>query len=170
MQLIKVSTLSEATPAQLRAEYPNTSFPKDLTPECLEGLDYTFAVVDPVPEYDAETQRIEYEIVERDGGYAKQATVVQIPAEELNQRVQTWRENASVTMRQARIALFSSGQLSSVDSAIASMPDGQREVAEIEWAYGSTIERTSPLVVGLGPALGLDSVALDDLFKIAGTL
>lgn len=173
MQLIKVSTLSEATAAQVRAEYPNTSFPKDLTPECLEGLDYSFAEVDPAPEYDAETQRIEYEIVEVDGsytGFVKQATVVQIPAEELNQRVQTWRENASVTMRQARIALFSSGQLSSVDSAIASMPDGQREVAEIEWAYGSTIERTSPLVVGLGPALGLDSVALDDLFKIAGTL
>ena len=167
MQLIKVSTLSEATPAQLREEHPNTSFPKELTPECLEGFDYSFAEVDPTPAYDTETQRIEFEIVERDGGYAKQATVVQIPAEEINLAVQNWRENTSVTMRQARLALLSSGQLSAVDSAIASMPEGQREVAEIEWEYGSTVERLSPLVAGLTPALGFTEEEMDDLFKVA---
>ena len=167
MQLIKISTLSTATPAQLRAEYPNTSFPKELTPECLEGFGYAFAEVDPTPAYDAETRRVEFEIVERDGGYAKQCTVIDIPAEELEQRLQNWRESVIVTMRQARIALLSSGQLSSVDSAIASMPDGQREVAEIEWEYGSTVERLSPLVVGLTPALGFTEEEMDDLFKVA---
>lgn len=126
--------------------------------------------VAPHPEYDIFTQRIQLQDEVNAESNAYEWDVIDLTAEEQSAFLQEWRQYASVTMRQARMALFSSGQLSSVDSAIASMPSPQKELAQIEWDYGSTIERTSPLVVGLGPALGLDSVALDDLFKIAGTL
>ena len=142
------------------------------TPSLSDGWpkQFTFASVDPVPSFDTETQRVEWDIVESDGSFIKQATVVDLTSEEMAARLQSWRETASVTMRQARIALFSGGYLSSVDSAINSMPSPQKELAQIEWQHGSTIERTSPLVIGLSPALGFDSVAMDGLFILAKTL
>lgn len=73
----------------------------------------------------------------------------------------------SVTMRQARLALFDLGKRDAVPVAIATMPSPQKEKAQIEWEYGSTVERNSPLVVSLGPALGLD---LDQLFIDAAGL
>ena len=142
------------------------------TPSLQDGWprQFTFASVDPVPSFDPETQRVEWDIVDSDGSFIKTATVVDLTSEELAARLQTWRENTSVTMRQARIALFSGGYLSSVDSAINSMPSPQKELAQIEWEHGSTIERISPLVIGLSPALGFDSVAMDGLFVLAKTL
>jgi hypothetical protein len=38
------------------------------------------------------------------------------------------------------------------------------------WQYASTILRISPLVETIGTQLNLDSVALDKLFLLAGTL
>lgn len=158
--------------AQTFDEYVAVILGDSDTPSLQNGWpkQFTFASVDPVPSFDSETQRVEWDIVDSDGSFIKTATVVDLTSEELAARLQTWRENASVTMRQARIALFSVGQLSGVDSAIASMPAGVKEVAEIEWTYGSTIERLSPLVLGLSPALGFDSVQMDGLFTLAKTL
>lgn len=76
----------------------------------------------------------------------------------------------SVTMRQARLALLSAGVLSGVDAAIASLPSPEKEAAQIEWNYGGTVERASPLVSMLGQALGLDADALDALFVQAALL
>lgn len=76
----------------------------------------------------------------------------------------------SVTMRQARLALLSAGVLPGVDAAIASLPSPEKETAQIEWDYGGTVERASPLVTMLGQALGLDGEALDALFVVAGGL
>lgn len=76
----------------------------------------------------------------------------------------------SVTMRQARLALLAAGQLEAVAPAIASMPSPAKEQAGIEWEYSTTVERNRPLVLALGPALGLDAAALDALFVAAAAL
>lgn len=76
----------------------------------------------------------------------------------------------SVTMRQARLALLAAGQLEAVAPAIASMPSPAKEQAGIEWEYSTTVERNRPLVLTLGPALGLDAAALDALFVAAAAL
>lgn len=77
----------------------------------------------------------------------------------------------SVTMRQARLALLGIGLLDDVDAAIAAIPDPvQRKAAEIEWEYAATVERGSPLIAQLGPALGLNDEQLDALFAQAATL
>ena len=77
---------------------------------------------------------------------------------------------SQITMRQARLALLSAGKLANVDAAIATLPSPARETAEIEWQYASTVERVSPIVALLGPALGLDDDELDSLFAMAAQL
>lgn len=78
---------------------------------------------------------------------------------------------AEVTMRQARLALLGIGKLSDVDAALASITDpAQRQAAQIEWEYSSTVKRDSAWVQQLAPALGLDAAALDALFTAAAAL
>lgn len=77
---------------------------------------------------------------------------------------------ASVTMRQARLALLSAGKLASVGPAIDAMPSPQKEQAQIEWEFSSTVERHRPLVQAIGPMLGMTEEELDDLFILAATL
>lgn len=77
---------------------------------------------------------------------------------------------ASVTMRQARLALLGAGVLSGVDAFIDGLPSPQKEAARIEWEYAATVERGSALVTALAVALTLDSAALDALFTAAAAL
>ena len=77
---------------------------------------------------------------------------------------------AVVTMRQARLALLGAGLLSQVNSAIAGMTGMQGEAARIEWEFSSDVRRQQPLVMALGPALGLSAAQLDALFVAAGAL
>jgi len=78
---------------------------------------------------------------------------------------------ASVTMRQARLALLGAGLLDAVEAAIAAMPDAtQRRAAEIEWEYAQTVDRESPFTQQLASGLGLTSEQLDALFTQAAAL
>ena len=77
---------------------------------------------------------------------------------------------ASVTMRQARLALLAGGKLAGVVAAIDALPSPQREAAQIEWEFAATVERASPLVGLLVAALSLDDAQLDALFISAGAL
>lgn len=75
-----------------------------------------------------------------------------------------------VTMRQARRALLGAGLLSSVDAAIAALPEPQKSEAVIEWEYASEVWRNKVFVTTLAEGLGLTSAQLDDLFIAASKL
>ena len=75
-----------------------------------------------------------------------------------------------VTMRQARLALFQQGLLANVQTAIDGLAEPQKTVTQISWDYAQTVKRDDDLVVQLSGALGLDSVALNNLFTLASTL
>lgn len=75
-----------------------------------------------------------------------------------------------VSMRQARLALLNAGLLTTVNAAVAAMAGVEGDAARIEWEYATTVERNSPLVVGLGAALSLSNEQLDQLFVAAGGL
>lgn len=75
---------------------------------------------------------------------------------------------ASVTMRQARLALLAAGQLAAVEAAIAALPSPTKEAAQIEWQYSNEVQRHNGFVAQLGPALGLSDAQLDALFIAAG--
>lgn len=78
----------------------------------------------------------------------------------------------SVTMVQARKALVQGGtSIASVDAAIAAIVDpSERQMAQIDWEYSTTVRRDSPLVASLAPALQLSETQVDDLFILAQTL
>ena len=76
----------------------------------------------------------------------------------------------SVSMRQARLAMLNSGILSNADTAIAAMVSPEKEQAQIEWEYSTTVERNSPLITLLAPGLGLSDSQVDELFKAAAVL
>ena len=77
---------------------------------------------------------------------------------------------ASVTMRQARLALLAHGLLGNVAAAINSLPEPAKSQAQIEWEYSNAMERGNTFVATLGTALGLNSSALDALFIDAAHL
>lgn len=78
----------------------------------------------------------------------------------------------TVSARQVRIWLIQNGiSLSQVDSAINSIEDATtREVIRVEWEYAPYIERTHPMLVPLGAALGLSEEQIDQAFIQASTI
>lgn len=78
-----------------------------------------------------------------------------------------WRSETSVSMRQARLALLQAGKLADVDAAIQALPSPHKEAAQIEWEYATEVKRNSTLVKNLMPALGLNDIEMDGLFRVA---
>jgi len=76
----------------------------------------------------------------------------------------------SVTMRQARLALHAAGLLTSVDAAIAAMPEPDRTAAQITWEFAQTVDRGFGMVPQLATALGMTETQIDDLFIAAAKL
>lgn len=80
--------------------------------------------------------------------------------DELRQRVP-----ATITMRQARLALLRAGLLGAVNAAFDAIEDADDKAeAQIEWEYAATVERNATWVSNLSVALGLTVQQLDDLF------
>lgn len=78
---------------------------------------------------------------------------------------------ASVTMRQARLALLGAGLLDDVDAAIAAIPDATvRRAAQIEWEFSNEVQRHNSFTAMLGAGLGLTAEQIDALFIQAVTL
>ena len=77
----------------------------------------------------------------------------------------------SVTRRQARQALLLSNKLHLVQLAIDAIPNElQRQLVQIEWDDSQEFDRTRPIVISIGEAIGLDATALDEIFILASTL
>lgn len=77
---------------------------------------------------------------------------------------------AEVTMRQARLALLAAGKLAAVEAAIDAMAEPTRTGARIEWEYSNALQRDNALVAALGPALGLSTNDIDNLFRAAAAI
>lgn len=75
-----------------------------------------------------------------------------------------------VSMRQARLAMLDAGIIASVDTAIAALPSPQKEAAQIEWEYATTVRRDSTLVATLATSLGLTEQQVGNLFTAAGAI
>lgn len=91
-----------------------------------------------------------------DGEFTRPPQVIPVPA--------------SVTPRQARLALLAQGQLAAVEAAIDELPEPDRTAARVTWDYATIIERDSPLVSMLGAAAGLTEGDIDDLFRLAQSM
>ena len=77
----------------------------------------------------------------------------------------------AVTPRQIRQALVMNGvSLSAIDSALASLPDPMKTLAQIEWEYSTEVLRHNPLVNQVGVLLNWNSDQIDALFIQAAGL
>lgn len=75
---------------------------------------------------------------------------------------------ASVTMRQARLALLSAGLLDAVEAALDAMGDTpEGKAARIEWDYSSEVWRHKPFAQQLSAAMGLSDSQIDEMFIAA---
>lgn len=76
-----------------------------------------------------------------------------------------------VSPRQIRIALIASGfTLSTIESAIAALPEPDRSFAQVSWEYSVEFQRDNPLILSMAPVLGLTSQQIDNLFIMASSL
>jgi hypothetical protein len=75
----------------------------------------------------------------------------------------------SVTNYQARAVLVQDGLFAKVNAAIrgADMSKPESQLALQAWDYANSFYRTSPFIVGLGPAFGLSVSDIDNLFRAA---
>uniref|UniRef100_E6VL45 Uncharacterized protein n=1 Tax=Rhodopseudomonas palustris (strain DX-1) TaxID=652103 RepID=E6VL45_RHOPX len=73
---------------------------------------------------------------------------------------------ASVTPKQARLALLQAGLLDQVEAVIAA----GSKADQITWEFATEIRRDDPLLVSIGSGLTLSSDQIDVLFKYAATL
>lgn len=76
----------------------------------------------------------------------------------------------SVSMRQARLALLSTGLLDTVNSIVAGLTGDSGKAAKIEWEYSSVVMRNKGLVRSVQQVLGLTDQQLDDLFIAASLI
>jgi hypothetical protein len=72
----------------------------------------------------------------------------------------------SVTMRQARLALYAANMYSQVQTVVASSPEN----IQIEWEFSNMVYRSSPVVAAMAAALNLTDDMIDQLFIAAGKL
>lgn len=75
----------------------------------------------------------------------------------------------NVSARQLRLTLVRNGfSLSSIDAAIASLPEGQqKDEALIEWEYAHEFQRISPTLNSIAAALGIDQTEVDLMWRQA---
>lgn len=104
----------------------------------------------------------------------------QIPKDERNvdyQEFLKWASNnepdpplqpfiASVTPRQAKLALLGAGLLDQVEAAVAASD----KATQISWEYAIEFRRSEPLINDLGKQLGLTDEQIDQLFITASQL
>ena len=168
---------------EIKEMFPQVTFPSPFTPP--DHFKVVFA--SPVPEHNAVIQVArEGEPVLTDKGHYEQTWVItdkftdyrdengvlhtkeEQEADAIAQDLKS-KTPATVTMRQARLALLDLDLLSSIDEAINAMPEPDKTKAKIEWEYAAVVERNSDWVSDLGQQLGLSDVQIDALFRLAAT-
>jgi predicted component of type VI protein secretion system len=99
-----------------------------------------------------------------ENGVERDATQSEI--DEINSRPLVAFAPASVSPRQARLALNAAGLLDAVETAIAASP---REV-QLAWEYSVSVQRDDPTLAAMAAQLGLTEQQMDDLFRQAAAL
>ena len=92
-------------------------------------------------------------------------------ASSLAGRIVLSSELPDITGTQMRQALIYRGfDLEMVTAALNTLPSPQKELALVEWEYGTILKRNTSLTSGVGQLLGWTEIQIDDLWTYAGTL
>jgi hypothetical protein len=153
---------------EFRAMHPNTSFPAVLSVELLNDFGADPVLEGPQPTLTADQYAV-YDGVIQDsnGNWMTSYVAVDYTAEEIAAKVEQWRQSASCTPFQGRVALSDAGLLANVETAIAAAADEKTKVA---WEYALEWKRLSPMIVTLATSLNLTDEQVDTLFKEAASV
>jgi hypothetical protein len=157
------------TIGQLRRDNPQVSFPKSIPDSTLAEYDVYPLIETDRPQGDVVTEGVPA-LNENTQQWEQTWVVRDFTPEEAAQNLADSRARMVVTPRQARLALLGSGQLASIETAIAALEEPTKSAVEIEWEYAVSIERTSTWVVAMTDALGMTPEQVDQLFETAATL
>lgn len=175
---INTQTLQRTSESDIRAAFPNTSFPVPFVAP--EG--YALVFPSPPPEFNPITQRAQETtpLLTAKGHYEQQWEIVELFSTQVEKDaaiaadIEAKRKAsvpASVTRRQAKQVLLLNGLLANVQPAIDAIPDAaQRAMIQIEWDDSQVFDRDRPALIALGSALGLSDIQLDNLFIEASQL
>ena len=150
------------TPANLWTDFPNTSFPADLSRAALpDGYVWVIQTAQPIPG--------QFELVEHappvqgeDGVWRQSWRVRPWTSEER----QSWRESLVCGPLQMRRALRQTGDFAAVQAAMASADEETREA----WEIASEIWRKEPMIEAVRLVLGKTAEEVDEIFLLAQTL
>lgn len=151
---------------EFRRMHPDTSFPLVLTQDNLEDFsaDEVFESERPSATDNQYIARDGVEII--NGKWFTKYVVVDYTDEELAARLDQWRQSASCTPFQGRVALANAGLLGQVEAAIAAAD----EKTKVAWEYALEWRRTSPMIESLMVAMNISEAQADALFKAAQTI
>jgi hypothetical protein len=154
---------------EFRALYPNTSFPAVLSVELLNEFGADPVLEGPQPTL-TENQYAKYDGVVQDANsnWMTSYVAVDYTAEEIAAKVDQWRQSATVTPFQGRVALSDANLLTQVEALIADPTvDANTKIA---WEYAIEWKRNSPMITSLSTALNMTDTQVDDLFKAAAQI
>lgn len=173
MPYINTETNTIHSEADIRAAFPNTSFPSPFVPP----EEYAVVFPSPAPAYNPITQAVRETtpILTNKGHYEQAWEVVELYAtqEERDAAIAADAEAKriaavpkSVSPRQIRQAMTRFGIRQAVETAIAA---GDQDIKDW-YEFATEFERKHPMVDALATGLGVSERQLDDLFTLAGTL
>jgi hypothetical protein len=143
------------TLAKLKADNPNTSFPREVLSNELLAEFGVYPVLDTAQPTPGEFERVVEALpVFSDGAWRKQWQTVPAPVPK------------KITPRQCRLVLMSQGLLATVEQAIAGMDEATR----ITWEYALEFRRDDPLLNALGKNMNLTDEQIDQFFIAASKL
>lgn len=154
---------------EFRRIHSNTSFPADLTPDVLNALGADPVLVGPQPTLtDNQYARYDGVVQDDEGNWMTSYVAVDYTAEELEARVNQWRQSASCTPFQGKAALFQAGLLDDVEALIA---DAETDtLTKLAWANAVEWKRVSPMITSLATSLEMTDAQVDDLFRAAAQI
>lgn len=147
---------------QFQQDHQNVTLPEIPTQD--QWAEYNVFPVRILPKsnYDSATQYCNLNATPHfsDGEWVLGWTISQKTEADLEADIFNWRQSASCSPFQGRMALADAGLLSQVDNIVA-LADEKTKVA---WEYALEWKRQSPLIMTLASSLGLTEAQVDNLF------
>lgn len=152
------------SPSQLSNDYPNTSFPSEMSNALLASFDIYPVAETNKPEYNEDTQIAEETTpIQIDGVWTQQWIVRDLTAEELDDRIPK-----RIEVLQGLLAIDQAGLSSLYESWINSPERTFAEKAFINKAR--TWRRDDPILQAAATEIGLTKEQLDQLFILASKI
>lgn len=151
---------------EFRALHPDTSFPLVLDANTLNDFGADPVFEGPQPPLTENQYSQQDGVEEINGQWFTKYVAVDYTPEELAARTEQWRQSASCTPFQGRMALADAGLLADVEAAIAQADDKTK----VAWEYALEWKRVSPLIATLATSLNITDEQVDTLFKEAASV